>query len=114
MKDFQHSVFFYVGVIGHRYRVCPNGSTEEMDVKQMNYGPWMGGVDHMASEQICSLDMKLQTTKESSTDMGLLTDNGSMEVSDPDPVPSRMAAGTSENLTAPPVGFTTPKKKRHQ
>lgn len=43
---------FSCGVIGRRYRNCPHKNQDDMDVKNMSYGPWMGGVDHMASENL--------------------------------------------------------------
>lgn len=31
------------GVIGHRYLICALEKEEDKDIKDMQYGPWMGG-----------------------------------------------------------------------
>lgn len=43
---------FFCGHIGHRYRSCSFALDEDMEVKNIGYGPWMRGVDFIASNQI--------------------------------------------------------------
>lgn len=47
---------FYYGFLGHRYRNCEKVPDAQMDVNSLLYGPWMGGVDHVASDQLYSMD----------------------------------------------------------
>lgn len=41
----------------------------------MNYGPWVGGVNHMASDQIFSMDLKLHDEDAMVTDIEVLNTN---------------------------------------
>lgn len=46
---------FCCGLIGHRYRTCARLKNDLVDVDTLPYGPWMGGVDHMFSDQLYSV-----------------------------------------------------------
>lgn len=44
--------FFLCRLVGHRYQNCAKVEGSEQDVKIMQYGPWMEGVDCVASNQV--------------------------------------------------------------
>lgn len=44
-------------MIGHRLRTCALAPSGELDVKSLNYGAWMGGVDHVPSDQLFRMNI---------------------------------------------------------
>lgn len=49
------SMCFFCGVRGHLYRTCDKEGASKTDVKEMMYGPWMGGIDNIRVDQIFSV-----------------------------------------------------------
>lgn len=68
---------FLCGHLGHRYRKCELMGEGALDVKQLPYRSWMGGVDHLPSYLISEWDDAI-SDEESPTDgesSGLAKDN---------------------------------------
>lgn len=107
---------FLCGVIGHRFRNCPSAPQGEMVVNGMNYGPWMGGVDHMTSHQLFSIDMEAYGAKEKAQDMVILTENDSSKLTDSGvlSIVSMQGDGRNGDEAKEAVGATTPKKTHKQ
>lgn len=47
---------FLCGFIRHRYRGCDQFKEEEMEVKDIQYRSWIGEVDCIPSDVLCSVD----------------------------------------------------------
>lgn len=53
---------FICGISGHRYRDCSKSMEGNLNVNDLAYGPWIGGVDNMISNQLFSLDVSAEGT----------------------------------------------------
>lgn len=47
---------FHCGCMGHRFRICPSLPAVIPDQHDFPYGPWLGGVDNISSDQLLSFE----------------------------------------------------------
>lgn len=94
------------------YLSAPHG---EMDVKGMNYGPWMGE-DHMASDQLFFIDMEAYGAKEKATNILILNVDDNSKLIDPRAISIDSVQGGGKNGDEwnTPTEATTPKKRQKQ
>lgn len=112
---------FCCGFIGHRFRECPSLPKEPVQIDTLAYGPWMGGVDYIHSDQLfskeivpCPADIEgildgLSPVAESS---GVTGTSLTLPVAVPAVAPSGIPVGC-EIVPQTFHGSLTPQKRRH-